>query len=77
MRIQTKRHCSGVHERTIRTLISFPEEQDQLLERIVADNKVSLAWVIRDSIDRCLKSKWALLPQSTDAKDAQQRSERA
>lgn len=72
MRIQVKRHDSGgAHERTIRTSISFPEEQYQILERIAAENKVSLAWVVRDAIDGYLKSKWPLLTQSTSAEDTQ------
>jgi hypothetical protein len=77
MRTQAKRYDNGAPERTVRTSISFPEEQYQLLERIAADHKVSLAWVVRDAIDGYLKSKWPLLPQGTDAEDAQQRSESA
>lgn len=70
MRTQSKRHDSGTNERTVRASISFPEEQYQVLERIAAENKVSLAWVVRDAIDGYLKSKWPLLPQGTDAKNA-------
>jgi hypothetical protein len=77
MRSQAKRHENGAHERTVRASISFPEEQYQVLEMIAAENKVSLAWVVRDAIDGYLKSKWPLLPQSNDTEDAQQRSERA
>lgn len=77
MRTQAKRHDSGTHERTVRAFISFPEEQYEVLERIAAENEVSLAWIVRDAIDGYLKSRWPLLPQGTDAKDAQQRSERS
>lgn len=70
MRTQSKRHDSGTNERTVRASISFPEEQYQVLERIAAENKVSLAWVVRDAIDGYLKSKWPLLPQGNDAKNA-------
>ncbi|MDZ4145175.1 MAG: hypothetical protein U1D29_11715 [Burkholderiales bacterium] len=77
MSIQVKHRENGVREHTIRASISFPEEQYQLLEGIAAENKVSLAWVVRDAVDGYLKSKWPLLPQGTDAEDAQQRSERA
>jgi hypothetical protein len=75
MRTQAKRHDSAANERTIRASISFPEEQYQVLERIAAENKVSLAWVVRDAIDGYLKSKWPLLSPGTDVEDAQQRSE--
>lgn len=66
MRTQAKRHDSGAPERTVRASISFPEEQYQVLEKIAAENKVSLAWVVRDAIDGYLKSKRPLLPQSSD-----------
>lgn len=39
---------------------SFPEEQYHVLERIAAENKVSLAWVVRDAIDGYLRSNWPL-----------------
>jgi hypothetical protein len=77
MRPQVNRHGSGAQERTVRASISFPEEQYHVLQRIAVENKVSLAWVVRDAIDGYLKAKWPLLPQGTDAEDAQQRSERA
>lgn len=77
MRAQVKRHASGAQERTVRASISFPEDQYQVLEKIAVENKVSLAWVVRDAIDGYLKAKWPLLPQGTDAEDAQQTSERA
>ena len=57
-------------ERTVRASISFPEQQYQFLEKIAEENKVSLAWVVRDAIDSYLKSKWPLLPQGANAKDA-------
>lgn len=75
MRTQAKRHDNGAHERTVRASISFPEEQYLVLERIAAENKVSLAWVVRDAIDDYLKSRWPLLPHCSSAEDTQQRSE--
>lgn len=77
MSIQAKRHDNGVHERTIRASISFPEEQYQVLERIATENKVSLAWVVRDAVDGYLKSKWPLITEGDRAENAEQRSERA
>lgn len=70
MRAPSKRHDSGMPERTVRASISFPEQQYQVLEKIAAENKVSLAWVVRDAIDGYLKSRWPLLSQGADAKDA-------
>jgi hypothetical protein len=77
MRTLAKRHDSGAHDRTVRASISFPEEQYQVLEMIATENKVSLAWVVRDAIDGYLKSRWPLLPQDTDAEGTQQGSERS
>lgn len=76
MQSPSKRHDSSMHERTVRASISFSEQQYQVLEKIAAENKVSLAWVVRDAIDGYLKSKWPLLPQGADAEDAQLRSNR-
>lgn len=70
MRAQSKRQETDAPERSVRASISFSEQQYQFLQRIAADNKVSLAWVVRDAIDGYLKSKWPLLPQGANAKDA-------
>lgn len=70
MGAQSKRQETEPPERTVRASISFPEQQYQVLEKIATENKVSLAWVVRDAIDGYLKSKWPLLPQGVDAKDA-------
>lgn len=76
MRAPSKRHDLGMHERTVRASISFPEPQYQVLEKIAAENKVSLAWVVRDAINRYLQSKWPLLLEGADAEDALQRNNR-
>jgi hypothetical protein len=68
MQSQSKRQDVGVQERSVRASISFPEQQYLVLEKIAADNKVSLAWVVRDAIDGYLKAKWPLLTQGTDTK---------
>jgi len=69
MQAHPKRHEGAAHERSVRASISFPEEQYQVLEKIAAENKVSLAWVVRDAIDGYLKSKWPLLSPGTHTKD--------
>lgn len=50
-----------LQDRTIRASISFPEQHYAVLERIAVENRVSLAWVVRDAIDCYLKTKWPLL----------------
>lgn len=68
MRTSSKRREVNGTERTVRASISFSEQQYQLLEQIADENKVSLAWVVRDAIDNYLKSKWPLLSQGANAK---------
>ena len=70
MPAQSKRQGTEPSERTVRASISFPEQQYQVLEKIAAENKVSLAWVVRDAINIYLKTKRTLLTQGGDAKDA-------
>lgn len=65
----SKRNDGTAHERSVRASISFPEDQYQVLEKIAAENKVSLAWVVRDAIDDYLKSKWPLLSPGAHTKD--------
>lgn len=63
MSTQRKRQDSSAHERSVRASISFPEEQYSVLEKIAAEHRVSLAWVVRDAVDGYLKARWPLLPQ--------------
>ena len=70
MRVQSKRNEEGEPEHTVCAVISFPERQYQFMKKIAEENKVLLAWVVRDAIDSYMKSKWPLLPQRVDAKDA-------
>ena len=75
MRSQSKRQEDDAVERTVRASISFPEYQYHVLEKIAADNKVSLAWVVRDAIDNYLKAKWPLLPHDASAQDVKQENQ--
>ena len=38
----------------VRTMISFQPDAYGALEQIAGDKKVSLAWVVRDAVDRYL-----------------------
>jgi hypothetical protein len=69
MQAHSKRHEQKTQERTVRASISFPEGQYQVMERIALENKVSVAWVVRDAIEGYLKSKRPILPQKTDSED--------
>lgn len=63
MATHRKRLDAG-QERTVRASISFPEEQYSVLEKIAAEHRVSLAWVVRDAVDGYLKARWPLLAQN-------------
>ena len=39
-------------EASIRASISFPPENYEILEQIAKTKKVSLAWVVRDAVER-------------------------
>lgn len=45
--METKKKC-------IRTTVSIPAEDHAELERIAENKKVSVAWVVREAIDRYL-----------------------
>jgi predicted DNA-binding protein len=45
----------------IRSSISFPPDVYQTLEMIAKEKKVSLAWVVREAVDRYIGDKWPLL----------------
>lgn len=46
-----------------RASISFSPEQYAEIERIAAAKKVSVAWVVREAIDRYIAEQWPLLPK--------------
>jgi hypothetical protein len=48
--------------------VSFPEDQYAELERIAQDQRVSLAWVVREAVQTYLVQRWPLLEgESTTA----------
>ena len=46
--------------KTVRATISFPSGLYESLEGIAKDKKVSLAWVVRDAVERYVGDKWPL-----------------
>lgn len=61
MSIHKKQQEASFQERSVRASISFPEAQYSILEKIAAEHRVSLAWVVRDAVDGYLKARWPLL----------------
>lgn len=51
----------GVAEDSIRASISFPKSHYEDLERIAAEKRVSLAWVVREAIEQYLIERWPLI----------------
>ena len=51
-------------ERTVRASVSFPEDQYSELERIADQQRVSLAWVVREAVQTYLVTRWPLLDQA-------------
>jgi predicted DNA-binding protein len=49
---------------TVRASISFPPEIYETLESIARENKVSLAWVVREAAEKYIAEKWPLFARS-------------
>lgn len=50
-------------EKTIRTSVSFPESIHVDLERLATANRVSLAWIVRQAVEKYLSERWPLFPK--------------
>lgn len=48
-------------EPVVRTTVSIPAKHYSQLEELARQNKVSIAWVVRDAIDRYLTERAPLL----------------
>ena len=46
-----------------RTSVTLPDDVQKTLELIAKEKKVSVAWVIRDAVDKYLADKWPLFVQ--------------
>lgn len=54
-------------ERTVRASVSLPEDQYSELERIAAQQRVSVAWVVREAVQTYLVARWPLFGQAVDS----------
>ena len=55
----------------MRASVSFPEDQYAELERIALDQRVSLAWVVREAVQSYLATRWPLLKDDAAKTDEQ------
>lgn len=53
---------------TVRATISFPAQHYAELERLAQEKKVSLAWVVREAVERYLSEQWPLLSSHYEKK---------
>jgi len=62
--VRTKKGTGKGAKRTdaavVRASISFPHELYESLEGIAKEKKVSLAWVVREAVERYIAEKWPL-----------------
>ena len=47
----------------VRATISFPPDVYAVIENIAKEKKVSLAWVVRDAVDKYIEDRWPLFGQ--------------
>lgn len=59
-----KTDIHSVSSNTVRATISFPANHYEQLERMASERKVSLAWMVRDAVDKYLRDQWPLLDSS-------------
>lgn len=63
-----KKKASKAVKASNRTSISFPPELYRTLGAIAKQQKVSLAWVIRDAAEKYVKDRWPLLERAGEAR---------
>ena len=56
-----KRPLNTKAPESFRTSVTFPAEIYSTLEKIAEQNKVSVAWVIRDASEKYINERWPLL----------------
>jgi metal-responsive CopG/Arc/MetJ family transcriptional regulator len=61
---------SAPAEKTVRASVSFPEDQYAELELIAQQQRVSLAWVVREAVQSYLVTRWPLLEQAKKTDEA-------
>ena len=49
----------------MRTSVSFPRELYETIEQIAAGKKVSVAWVVRDAVEKYVAEQWPLFAGET------------
>lgn len=55
-------------KKSSRASVSFEPEQYSLLEQIAEQKRVSVAWVVREAVDRYLTEQWPLFREGDGPK---------
>ncbi|MCF1183576.1 ribbon-helix-helix domain-containing protein [Marichromatium gracile] len=58
MEVTAKRH--PLAKKVTRASVTFPAELYAELERIAAEKKVSVAWVVRDAVEKYVEAQYSL-----------------
>jgi predicted DNA-binding ribbon-helix-helix protein len=61
MAVSRRQHAQMSETKSARTSVTFPVELYETLERIARDQKVSVAWVVRDAAEKYVDERWPLL----------------
>lgn len=51
----------AIDKDTVRTSVSLPREHYNILASVAEQNRVSVAWVVRDAVARYVEDRWPLL----------------
>jgi predicted DNA-binding protein len=51
-------------DKPVRVSVSFPPEIYHTLEAIAKQNKVSLAWIVRDATEKYIDNRWPLFAEA-------------
>jgi hypothetical protein len=63
--VETAKKKAKVQNRSaVRASISFSPDAYQTLELIAREKKVSMAWVVRDAVDKYIEGRWPLFAKA-------------
>ena len=62
------KHQKGRKSTMPRASVTLPADVHKTLEQIAQEKKVSVAWVIREAVDKYLADKWPLFSQQLGGK---------
>ena len=65
-RLNPKKRNEGKTGRLVRASISFPPDVYETLDSIAKEKKVSLAWVVRQAVEKYVADKWPLFGSKQD-----------